>query len=83
MHQDGFDHIAMLGVNRCNSVGGELLVYDSHDAEPFVVYSLDDGNMALLDDKKLWHNAKPLLSNRVASDDSLGYVDFLIFCAKV
>ena len=85
VHQDGFDHIAMMGVNRHNSVGGELLVYDSRESEPFMVYSLDNGKMAMLADKELWHNAKPLFSvdfsSRVSTE--LGYVDLLIFCAKV
>ncbi len=35
VHQDGFDHIALIGVNRHNIVGGEIMLYqDSHEA-PF------------------------------------------------
>ena len=77
VHQDGFDHIAMLGINSGNTAGGELMVYDSPKSEAFMIYSLNNGKMAMLDDKRLWHNAKPLIS------PNQGYADFLIFCAKV
>ena len=80
VHQDGFDHIAMVGVNSHNVVGGELLVYEERESEPFVTYSLDSGKMAMLDDTKLWHNAKPLLSSE---ENGQGYMDLLVFCAKV
>ena len=77
VHQDGFDHIAMLGINSGNTAGGELMVYDSPKSEAFMIYNLNNGKMVMLDDKKLWHNAKPLIS------PNQGYADFLIFCAKV
>ncbi|MCW1889034.1 2OG-Fe dioxygenase family protein [Vibrio chagasii] len=56
VHQDGFDHIALIGVNRHNIVGGEIMLYqDSHEA-PFFRKVLEDGEVAMLADSKLWHN---------------------------
>ena len=85
VHQDGYDHIAMMGINRHNVNGGELLVYDSSErsgrrnAEPFICYELGNGDMAMLADKKLWHNATPLVSS---GEDGQGYMDLFVFCAK-
>ena len=85
IHQDGFDHIAMLGIKRHNVVGGELLVYDSPESEPFMVYELGNGDMAMLDDTRFWHNAKPLLRASTSEEggNPHGYIDLFVFCTKV
>jgi hypothetical protein len=79
IHQDGFDHIAIIGVTRHNIVGGEIMVYqDSHEA-PFFRKVLEDGEVALLADRKLWHNAQPISS---IDHDEMGYMDVFVLTAK-
>lgn len=36
VHQDGFDHIALIGIDRSNIEGGELLVYKDSNEAPFL-----------------------------------------------
>ena len=79
VHQDGFDHIAMIGINRDNIEGGELMVYKNKDSNPFVTHELGSGEMIMLDDKELWHNAKPI-SRRDASKEGCG--DWFVLCAS-
>jgi len=84
IHQDGFDHIAMVGVSRHNIYGGELLIYEmgpkgeGHSHLPFLTYALKEGEMILLNDKKLWHNAKALT---VGDEEDKGWGDWFILCA--
>ncbi|PTO77627.1 2OG-Fe dioxygenase family protein [Vibrio splendidus] len=79
VHQDGFDHIALIGVNRHNIVGGEIMLYqDSHEA-PFFRKVLGDGEVAMLADSKLWHNAQPI---RTIDHDEMGYMDVFVLTAK-
>lgn len=78
-HQDGFDYIAMVGVNRQNISGGELLVYEGRDTEPFLTYALKSGEMIMLNDRKMWHNATLVKAmNRVGQ----GCGDWFILCAR-
>lgn len=35
VHQDGFDHIAMVGVGRHNIIGGDIMLYSSHNQAHF------------------------------------------------
>ncbi|WP_187985696.1 2OG-Fe dioxygenase family protein [Vibrio metschnikovii] len=59
VHQDGFDHIALVSIDRYNIVGGDIMLYnDCHEA-PFFRKVLDNGEVAILADSKLWHNASP------------------------
>jgi hypothetical protein len=84
-HQDGYDHIAMVGVNRHNIHGGELLVYEmgpngeGHKHVPFLTYALDEGEMIMLDDRKLWHNANPVVAGE---EFRTGHGDWFILCAS-
>ena len=78
-HQDGFDYIAMVGIDRQNMLGGELMVYEDRDAQPFLTYALKSGEMVMLNDRKLWHNATPVQAmNRVGQ----GFGDWFILCAR-
>ncbi|MFM2598564.1 2OG-Fe dioxygenase family protein [Vibrio fortis] len=79
VHQDGFDHIALIGMNRHNIVGGEIMLYqDSHEA-PFFRKVLEDGEVAMLADSKLWHNAQPI---RTIDHDEVGHMDVFVLTAK-
>jgi len=85
VHQDGYDHIAMVGINRHNIFGGELLVYEmgpkgvGHKHVPFLTYALGEGEMILLDDRKLWHNANPVVAG---GEFETGHGDWFILCAS-
>ncbi|GAB2658828.1 2OG-Fe dioxygenase family protein [Vibrio panuliri] len=79
VHQDGFDHIALIGIERHNIVGGEIMLYsDCHEA-PFFRKVLQNGEVAMLADRELWHNAMPI---RVVEDGEQGYMDLFVLTAK-
>ena len=89
VHQDGFDAIGMVSINRHNARGGELHLYKNvyevdqggplnrPETEPFVKYEMEDGEMVIIDDKKLWHWGSPVKANTAAK----AYVDMIILCA--
>ena len=80
VHQDGFDHIAMIGINRHNIHGGELMAYKEKEGYgPFITHALEDGEMIMLRDRELWHNATPIARQ---DEDEVGYGDWFIFCAN-
>lgn len=91
VHQDGFDHIAMVGIHRQNIRGGELLVYQNRDAfawaspdkpspksSPLMRYILKDGEIIFLNDRELWHNATPI---EAENKREKGFGDWFILCA--
>lgn len=79
VHQDGFDHIALIGIERKNIVGGEIMLYeDSHEA-PFYRKVLNNGEIAMLDDTRLWHNACPI---RSIEHHQEGHMDVFVLTAK-
>ncbi len=79
VHQDGFDHIAMIGVNRHNISGGELMVYKNKDEKQFVSYALKSGEIIMLKDNVVWHNAKSI-SN--INKNEIGWGDWFVLCAN-
>ena len=78
VHQDGFNHIAMIGVRRHNVNGGDIMVYSSHNQAPFFRKVLQAGEVAMLADDELWHNACPI---QTAIDDQPGYMDLFVLTA--
>lgn len=79
VHQDGFDYICIVGITRYNVTGGHLLVYSDKDDEHFMSLALKPGEIAMIDDKALWHNASNI--EPVIGKD--GYMDAFILTAKV
>ncbi|MFD2179616.1 2OG-Fe dioxygenase family protein [Veronia pacifica] len=79
IHQDGFDHIAIAAIDRQNVQGGEILVYKDKTERPFFNLALDDGDVALLDDHQLWHNANPI---RAMNPKHQGHIDLFVLTAK-
>jgi hypothetical protein len=79
IHQDGFDDLAIVGINRHNILGGELLAYESKRSSPFLNYALKDGQILMLDDSELWHNASPIVAK---SNNESGYGDWFVLCVK-
>ena len=78
-HQDGYDCIAMIGVNRCNIFGGEILLSISKTEAPFLQAVMDSGTMVIVDDSHLWHNGRsiqPVINSKPA------YMDAMVFTAK-
>tara|TARA_B100000749_G_scaffold31840_1_gene22155 strand:- start:719 stop:1504 length:786 start_codon:yes stop_codon:yes gene_type:complete len=90
IHQDGYDRIAMLGVNRHNISGGHLLLYNTKDGDPIVNMSLENGDMAFVNDKELWHNGSPIKKKKQVFDSrgkfvkqaDNGHMDILIMLAN-
>ena len=78
VHQDGFDHIALVGVGRHNIMGGYIMLYSSHNQAPFFRKVLENGEVAMLADSKLWHNAVPI---RSVINDQEGHMDVFVLTA--
>ncbi|KQA19638.1 2OG-Fe dioxygenase family protein [Vibrio metoecus] len=79
VHQDGFDHIAIVGIDRHNIVGGEIMLYLSSHEAPFFRKVLENGEVALLADSQLWHNACPI---RAVNHAQEGHMDVFVLTAK-
>ena len=78
-HQDGYDCIAMIGIDRCNIIGGELLLSISKTDPPFLQAVMDSGTMVIVDDSHLWHNGRSI---QPIDNDKLAYMDVMVFTAK-
>lgn len=79
VHQDGYDFIAIVGVERYNISGGQALVYKTHGGKPIFESSLQAGEMLMINDKKLWHNAVGITR---LHPDMPGYMDAFILTAR-
>lgn len=78
IHQDGYDYICIVGIDRSQVEGGHLLVYSDKESDPFLSLPLSDGVAVMLNDRLLWHNASKI----TATTDTDGYVDAFILTAK-
>ena len=79
VHQDGFDRIGMMGVNRYNITGGHLLLHKTKDSEAMADFPLGNGEIAFVNDRELWHNGSPL---KKINQDEGGYMDIIIMLIK-
>ncbi len=79
VHQDGFDHIALIGIDRHNIVGGEIMLYSDNHEAPFFRKVLENGEVAMLADRELWHNARPI---RAIDHAHEGHMDVFVLTAK-
>ena len=80
VHQDGCSHIAMIGISRCNITGGNLMAFDPNNKdEPILSKPLSAGDMVMLDDSKLFHDASPI---RAIKRRDVGYLDAFVLCAN-
>jgi len=79
VHQDGYDAICIGCVNRHNITGGNLLVHKEKDSEPILNMTLENGELAYINDRVLWHNATPI-SRLDASKE--GHMDLIILTAR-
>jgi hypothetical protein len=78
-HQDGYDCIAIIGIDRCNIIGGEVLLSTSKTEKPFLTAVIDSGTMVIVDDSHLWHNGRSI---QPINDNELAYMDAMVFTAK-
>ncbi|MDO6705853.1 2OG-Fe dioxygenase family protein [Photobacterium sp. 1_MG-2023] len=79
VHQDGFNHIAVIGFGRENVEGGEFMVYKSKDDLPILSMALAEGEVAILADDQLWHNARPI---KAVKQDQQGYMNLFVLTAR-
>jgi hypothetical protein len=79
VHQDGFSHIAVVGIRRHNIDGGDFMVFKDKHQAPIMTLALDSGEVALLDDSKLWHYARPIRAHRPSEP---GFMDVFVLTAK-
>ena len=79
VHQDGYRFIAMVGINRYNITGGNLLVCKTCEGKPIVDFPLESGEMVMLDDRAMWHDATPI---KQVGHEVQGWMDVFILTAK-
>jgi hypothetical protein len=78
VHQDGYDHIAMIGISRHNAVGGHITVSREKASIPFIDMALEDGDMFMLNDKELWHDGTTL---QPSDSTDVAHIDLFVFTA--
>jgi hypothetical protein len=78
-HQDGYDCVAMIGINRCNIIGGEVSLSTSKMKPPFLTTVIDTGTMIIIDDSYLWHNGRSI---QPIDDGEAAYMDVMVFTGK-
>lgn len=79
VHQDGFDFIGIFMADTNNVDGGEIMLYKAPDNAPFFKKHLDPGEFVILNDKKLFHNAAPLVPT---PNDEDGHWDVIVLTAN-
>ena len=79
VHQDGYDAICIASIYRHNVTGGHLLVHKEKNSEPIVNMALENGELAYINDRVLWHNATPLSRTDPSQD---GHMDLIILTAR-
>ena len=78
-HQDGYDCVAMIGIDRRNIIGGEALLSTSKTEGPFLKATLETGTMLIIDDSYLWHNGRSI---QPIDDNEEAWMDILILTVK-
>tara|TARA_Y100000034_G_scaffold103721_1_gene129667 strand:- start:344 stop:970 length:627 start_codon:yes stop_codon:yes gene_type:complete len=79
VHQDGYRFIGIVGINRYNITGGNLLICKTYEGKPVVDFPLESGEMVMIDDRAMWHNATQI---KPINQDVQGYMDAFILTAK-
>ena len=81
VHQDAYDYICIVGINRHNITGGHFLGYGNKDEEPFLSLPLEAGTMVVVNDRQLWHNASTIKS-RYPIGHEAGFLDSFILTMR-
>lgn len=79
VHQDGYDFIAIVGIERYNISGGEALVHRTHGGKAIFESALNSGEMLMINDRELWHNAGGIFR---IHPDMQGYMDAFILTSR-
>jgi len=79
VHQDGYRFIAMVGISRYNITGGNLLVCKTYEGKPIVDFPLESGEMIMLDDRAMWHDATQI---KPVNNSVQGWMDAFILTAR-
>ncbi len=79
VHQDGYDAICIASIERHNVKGGHLLVHKEKDSEAILNVALENGELAYINDRELWHNATPISRLDPHKD---GHMDLIILTAR-
>ncbi|CAJ1352253.1 unnamed protein product [Effrenium voratum] len=59
-HQDGFQYVALIVLERSNAAGAENCLAVDKCAEPFMTRKLEPGEGLIFNDQKLWHHVTDL-----------------------
>lgn len=78
-HQDGYDCVGMIGIDRQNIIGGEVLLSTHKTEPPFLQAIMDTGTMVVIDDSHLWHNGRSI---QPINNDDPAYMDIIVFTAR-
>jgi len=79
-HQDGYDYIAVIGVERNNIIGGEILLSTSKVDDPFLQATIDTGTLVVVNDGYLWHNGRSI---QPIDDDKPAWMDVMVFTLRL
>ena len=77
-HQDGYDVIGIVGVNRHNVTGGDLLLYHEKGGDEILSYAIQAGEAIIINDRELWHNGSAIKPINV---HETGFMDAFILLA--
>jgi hypothetical protein len=78
-HQDGYDYVAMIGINRNNIIGGEIMLSTSKVDAPFLQSTIDTGTLVIVNDGYLWHNGRSI---QPIDDSKPAWMDVMVFTLK-
>ena len=75
IHQDGYNMIAIICINRNNIKGGINKIYDL-EKEKIAEYTLLEGDMIILNDRKTYHDVTGIKVDKI---DNKSYRDIFVF----
>ena len=81
-HQDGFDYISVTVLERVNVKGGESIMADSKDGEPFFQGIIPPGEGLVFDDRQLWHDATSIEFEGMNSETNSGHRSVCVITVK-
>lgn len=73
-HQDGHDFVAIAVITRCGITGAEMTLLPlGGEGEPFFCYTVQEGEVALLNDRKMFHYV-----TEIVATNETGYRDIFV-----
>ena len=65
IHKDGVDVVGILCINRDNIKGGKSSLFYPNPDKKIFTRVLTPGEFLIIDDKRLWHNASPIVPKQL------------------